>query len=187
VTLILASSSPRRAALLGAAGFVFSMAPAEVDERQHPGEDPREYVARLARAKAAAGGADSDGAFVLGADTTVVIESEVLGKPADAVEAAAMLRKLSGRTHEVLTGISVRRGSQRAESVEATQVHVAALSPAEISWYLSTGEYRGKAGAYAIQGLASRFVTGIDGSYANVVGLPVATVYRLLRQLGYED
>jgi septum formation protein len=185
VRLILASSSPRRAELLRAAGFAFQVEPVDIDERLVPGEDPRTYVARLAREKSDAVPTRDTEMFVLGADTSVVVGNELLGKPADAEEATQMLRKLSGRAHEVLTGVAVRRGARAAHAVASTLVEFTTLSDADIEWYLASGEYDGKAGAYAIQGRASRFIDRIDGSYSNVVGLPVATVHRLLRELGF--
>ena len=130
----------------------------------------------------------------LGADTTVVVDGEILGKPRDDEEAAAMLRRLSGRRHEVLTGISLRQGGYEVGRVESTAVWFSALTKEDIAWYVASGEGRDKAGAYAIQGLASRFIRRIEGSYANVVGLPVAAVAELLRSVlashtetGYSD
>ena len=120
---------------------------------------------------------------VLGADTTVVVDGEILGKPRDDEDAAGMLRKLSGKRHEVLTGVSLRHGAHEVGRVETTAVYVRVLSEEELSWYAASGEGRGKAGAYAVQGLASRFIPRIDGSYSNVVGLPVACVAELLRSL----
>lgn len=181
---MLASASPRRAELLERAGFAFDVAPADVDERRRPGEPPREYVARLAAEKAAAVASRRPDRVVIGADTTVVVDTAVLGKPRNPDDAARMLRLLSGRAHEVLTGVAVRRAGARAGAVEATAVHLAALDEAEIAWYVGTGEPFDKAGGYGAQGLASRFVTRIDGSWSNVVGLPVARVAQLLARLG---
>jgi septum formation protein len=186
VRLILASRSPRRAELLRAAGFAFHVQPVHIVEDARPGEDPREYVVRLAREKSAAVGPNDPDIFVLGADTAVVIGSELLGKPADAAHATSMLRRLSGRAHDVLTGVTIRHGERAAHAVASTRVEFAALSDADIEWYVASNEYNDKAGGYAIQGLASRFVDRIDGSYSNVVGLPVATVHRLLRELGFQ-
>jgi len=182
---ILASASPRRAELLRAAGFSFEVVVAGVDEREQPGETPSVYVRRLAAEKSAAALSiiKDPAAIVLGADTTVVVDGAILGKPAGDVEAAAMLRRLSGRAHQVLTGVSLRRGAQEIGRVESTTVHFAALSEEDIAWYVGSGEGGDKAGAYAIQGLASRFIPRIDGSYANVVGLPVALVAELLRDI----
>jgi septum formation protein len=182
--LVLASLSPRRADLLRAAGFNFEIFPVSLDERFNPGETPTEYVARLAEAKArAAVGAAAD-AVVLGADTTVVFRGQVMGKPADTADAARMLRQLSGHVHEVLTGICLLLAERSLVHVETTRVKVAPLTETEISWYVASGEPLDKAGAYAVQGSASRFIEGIEGSYTNVVGLPVASVYNLLRELG---
>lgn len=182
--LILASRSPRRADLLRAAGFRFEIEAAAVDERQRPGEPPRDYVLRVAADKAAAVSRRKPGRVVLGADTIVVIDAQVLGKPADDHEARAMLQMLSGRTHDVLTGVALRSGDHAVAEAVSTRVRFLPLSDEEIAWYVASGEPAGKAGAYAIQGLASRFVEWIDGSYSNVVGLPVATVYRLLVRAG---
>lgn len=183
--LILASSSPRRAELLGAARIPFDVFAVSVDETFRAGEHPRRAVARLAEAKATAASAQlpSD-AVVLAADTTVVVDDQALGKPVDAADAERMLRLLSGRTHEVLTGLCVASDGRRRVRVEATRVRMAALSDAEIAWYVGTSEPYDKAGGYAVQGLASRFIQAIDGSYSNVVGLPISSVYELLRDIG---
>ncbi len=183
--LILASSSPRRAELLHAAGFEFDVVAPTVDERIEPRESPAAYVERLAHAKAFAVSREKPGAVVLGADTTVVLDGRMLGKPADEREAEDMLAALSGRVHDVLTGVAVWRGTQRVGEVAVTRVRFLQLAPDEVAWYVASGEPRDKAGAYAIQGLAARFVDSIEGSYSNVVGLPVATVYRLLRGVGW--
>ena len=182
--LILASASPRRAELLRAAEIPFDVVPAGIDEQFQPGEPPEMAVARVAQSKAASVAAAHPGSVVLAADTTVVIDGEALAKPSDAADAARMLRMLSGRTHEVLTGVCARHGARRLVRVESTRVHVARLTEPEIAWYISTSEPYDKAGAYAVQGLASRFITGIEGSYSNVVGLPISRVYELLKELG---
>jgi len=183
VRLILASGSPRRAELLAAAGFTFEVRAPSVDERVQTGEDPQAHVLRLAQEKArAVDGGDPD-LVVLGADTVVVIDGLVLGKPADDRDAIEMLGRLSGRAHEVLTGIAVRGAGRLLTDVSRTTVRFVPLSPGEIAWYVASGEPRDKAGAYAIQGLASRFVDRIEGSYSNVVGLPIAAVYDLLKVL----
>jgi septum formation protein len=182
--LVLASASPRRADLLRAAGIPFEIFPVTVDERFCPGERPEDAVARLAEAKATAAAAAHPDAIVLGADTTVVISGEALGKPADDQDARRMLELLSGRTHEVLTGMCLQGHGRRLRHVEPSRVRMAMLGDAEIGWYIATGEPADKAGAYAVQGLASRFIEGIDGSYSNVVGLPVSRVYQLLKELG---
>jgi septum formation protein len=184
VRLTLASASPRRAELLAAAGIPFELITVEVDERPEPGEDAAAYVRRLASAKAKAAFRLAADALVLGADTTVVVDGTILGKPTDDAEAAEMLRSLSGRWHDVVTGVALCSPMFDIATVERSRVRFLPLSEAEISWYVSTGEPRDKAGGYAVQGFASRFVDRIEGSYSNVVGLPVASVYQLLRQVG---
>jgi septum formation protein len=181
--LILASSSPRRADLLTAAGFRFDVFPVEVDETPLDGEDAADYVRRLAVLKARASSCRNAGDVVLAADTTVVVDGRLLAKPRDEANARAMLETLSGREHSVLTGVAVRRGDVIRSAVEQTRVYFLQLTAAEIDWYVSSGEPADKAGAYAVQGLASRFVERLDGSYSNVVGLPVARVYEMLRDL----
>jgi septum formation protein len=188
--IVLASASPRRAELLTAAGIPFQGRAAHVDERLQPGEDPERYVRRVAANKARAVAAAVPGQAVLAADTVVLVEGQVLGKPRDAEDAKRMLRLLSGRTHQVLTAVTLltapgREGEPGFETeVAVTSVEFVPLEASEIDWYVATGEPADKAGAYAIQGLASRFVTRIDGSYSNVVGLPVALVYRLCTRAG---
>jgi septum formation protein len=184
--LVLASSSPRRAELLNAAGIEFDAMPADVDERVRDGESAERYTRRVADAKACRVLARSHGRPVVAADTVVVVDGQILGKPADAADARRMLRLLSGRRHEVVTAVSVSLGGEydscpTGTGVERTTVEFASLSDEEIDWYVASGEPMDKAGAYAIQGLGSRFVTRIDGSYSNVVGLPVALVYKLLK------
>jgi len=178
--LVLASASPRRRELLEAAGFAFDVAAADVDETPHAGETARAYVARLAEAKASVVLAARPEALVLGADTTVVVDGGILGKPGDADEAAAMLARLQGRAHEVLTGVALLGRHWQRVAVASTAVWFAPMSPAEIAAYVATGEPMDKAGAYGIQGWAARYVTRIDGSYSNVVGLPVALVQAML-------
>ena len=181
--LILASASPRRAEILRSAGIAFERRSAgSIDESVIPGEAPAEYVQRLAIEKAAVvpvSGAE----IILGADTTVVAEGEILAKPEDAQDAARMLRMLSGRDHQVLTGICLRSAEESIVDLAATTVTFARLDEAEIDEYVATGEAFDKAGAYGIQGHASKFVTAVNGCYFNVVGLPIALVYRHLRQL----
>src|SRR5271166_3831312 len=178
--LILASASPRRAELLRNVGIRFTIDPAHVPEEPLPGERPIAYAQRLAREKALAVFARRPADTVLGADTVVVVDEHLLEKPADEADAARMLRLLSGRTHDVITGVSlVAPGFQRIEA-EITQVTFTAMSGEEIAAYIATGEPMDKAGAYGIQGIASRWVTTIAGDYFNVMGLPVARVYRLL-------
>lgn len=182
VPLLLASASPRRAELLRAAGIPFDVFPADVDERQHAGEDASTYVQRLAAAKAAHVANTHPGRTVLGADTTVVVDGDVLGKPRDAAEAVAMLERLSGRSHLVLTGVCLIGPDGRTQrAVAVTTVDFRPLTAAEIEQYVASGEPMDKAGGYAIQGGAGRFVAQTDGDYDNVVGLPVALVVRLLR------
>lgn len=183
--LILASASPRRAELLEAAGVAFDVAPAGIDEQQLPGESALAHVERLAAAKAGAVAARYPDRPVLGADTVVVVDGAVLGKPADEADAGRMLRLLAGRTHEVLTGVALVWPAGRTRSrVTRTTVEMAPLDEAEIAWYVASGEGADKAGAYGVQGLASRFVTRVAGSYSAVVGLPVAAVHALLREAG---
>jgi septum formation protein len=184
--LILASASPRRAELLTAAGFTFETCAADVDERVIPGERPREYVRRLAQEKSAAALASrrrADHELIIGADTAVIVGDEILGKPANDGDAERMLRVLAGRAHVVMTGISVRAASGQMDDVVETVVYVRELSDAQVGWYVASGEGRDKAGAYAIQGLGSRFIPRIDGSYSNVVGLPVARVTELIERM----
>ncbi len=179
--LILASASPRRAELLRNAAIPFVVAPAHVREEPQPNETPLTYSQRLARDKALAIFASHPEDVVLGADTVVVVDGQLLEKPADADDAARMLRLLSGRTHQVITGICLAASGFERVEAEMTQVSFSPLSEAEIAAYVSTGEPMDKAGAYAIQGIASRWAQRIEGCYFNVVGLPVPRVYRLLR------
>lgn len=181
--IYLASQSPRRADLLRAAGLAFEVIAVDVDESAVPGESPEAYARRLAEAKARAGHERRPDGVVLGADTIVLVDGRVLGKPADDAEARAMLRMLSGRAHEVLTGVALASSAGVTSDIARTEVWFAALNDEQIAAYVATGEPRDKAGAYGVQGLASRFVDRIDGSYANVVGLPVALVYRMLARL----
>ena len=175
--LVLASQSPRRAEILRQAGIPFIVRVAPVDETPLAGERPEEYVERLAEAKARAVAAAAD-EIVLGADTTVVVDHEMLGKPADAADARRMLAMLSGRSHQVMTGICLQRGERRIRDHAVTEVWFAPMSARDIDHYVSSGEPMDKAGAYAVQGAASKFIPRIEGCYFNVVGLPVALVYR---------
>jgi septum formation protein len=179
--LVLASASPRRRELLLSAGFDVDVDPAHVDEALRPGEAPAGYIERVARAKALAVSGRHPDRTVIAADTAVLVDGVVFGKPADEAEAARMLRQLAGRSHEVWTGVVVARDGRMAYALERTTVWMLPLSDAEVSWYVASGEPLDKAGAYAIQGLASRFIPRIEGSWSNVVGLPVATVLQLLR------
>ena len=192
--LILASASPRRSELLTQAGFSFQVHPAHIPEDPNPGEDPIAYVVRLAREKAqavfdlfsGAPGLDSEtwesssSLVVLGADTTVTLDNHILGKPEDPADAARMLRLLSGRTHRVITGVALVTAQRTQVASEVTAVKFLALSEAEIAAYIATGEPMDKAGAYAIQGRAARWIPRIQGDYFNVVGLPLALVSTLL-------
>lgn len=182
--LILASASPRRAELLRAAGIRFITRAADLDETPQPGESVSDYVLRLSREKAAA--VAQPGELVLGADTTVIIGNEAAGKPVDAADAERMLCALSGQWHEVLTAVTLQHNDRAKSDVAVTRVKFARMSEAEIRWYIATGEVYDKAGAYAIQGFASLFIERIEGSYFNVVGLPVQMVYRLARELGVD-
>ena len=183
--LVLASASPRRAELLTAAGYDFTIDPADVDESVFAEETPEQYVLRVARDKArAVAGRRGPGAMVLGADTTVVVDGEILAKPADESDAARMLQALAGRVHDVLTGIVVVYGERELGEVVSTRVRLLPLDQDEIRWYVGTGEPMGKAGAYGIQGRAARFVDRIEGSWSNVVGLPVATVSEMIKRFG---
>ncbi len=194
--LILASASPRRAEILRRAGFRFIVRPANVDESVRPAETPAEQVTRLAREKALAAARRVRGpAIVIGADTVVVVGRKILGKPSSRRSARLMLRRLSGRTHRVLTGLALLglppgkrlpptgRGGKMLSAVESTRVTFAPLSTRQIEAYVKSGEPMGKAGAYAIQGGAGKFVTRIEGCYFNVVGLPLARLCRLLQQM----
>ena len=205
--LILASASPRRRELLTQAGFEFQIHPAHIPEDPHPNEDPIAYVTRLARQKAEAVyneilGTETDAGapglasetwestplgqrslIVLGADTTVTIDNHILGKPENAEDAARMLRLLSGRTHRVITGVALISATQQQVAAEVTAVQFLSLSEEEIQAYIATGEPSDKAGAYAIQGRAARWIPRIEGCYFNVVGLPIALVSTLLELL----
>lgn len=183
---ILASASPRRVELLRLAGLEVEILPSGADEAFRPGETPRDHVLRLAEAKAQAISGRHPEAWVLGADTIVVIDGEVLGKPEDIPAAKRMLRRLSGRPHEVLTGFSILRqagGFRLAEAVAST-VHFRTLTAGEIDWYAVSPEPYDKAGAYAAQGVAACFIREIRGSYTNVVGLPLCEVIEALQRLG---
>jgi septum formation protein len=184
--LVLASGSPRRRELLAGLGLAFEVRPVDLDEAVLPGEEPRSYVERLARAKAAACGRDSE--VILAADTTVVLDGAILGKPAGASEAEAMLGRLAGREHVVLTGVTVLEAAsgREATEVETSRVRIAPLSPERVRWYVATGEPLDKAGAYAIQGLGALLVEEVHGNYTNVVGLPLPLTGRLFGELGYD-
>ena len=181
--LTLASRSPRRAEILRAVGWEFAAIAADIDETRRESEDAVSYVQRLAQTKAETVVSKTSAPLVLGADTVVVIEGEILGQPRDDQDARRMLRLLSGKWHEVLTGVALLRVGTPPEVLidfARTRVRFAALSEAEINWYVATGEPRGKAGAYGIQGRAALFIEEIQGDYFNVVGLPVRLVYQLV-------
>jgi len=185
--LVLASASPRRSELLTQAGYRFRVHPAHINEDVLPGEDPILYVTRLAREKAeavfrelATASPDAEKTVVLGADTTVTLDNTILGKPADAADAARMLRLLSGRTHRVITGVALVTAAGVEVAAEVTAVRFLTLSDAEIAEYVAGGEPMDKAGAYAIQGRAARWIPRIEGCYFNVMGLPLALVSSLL-------
>ena len=184
--LVLASASPRRLQLLSAFGLRLEVAPVHIDETPLPGEAPGDLALRLAEHKAAAGAEGRPGRLVLAADTVVALEGDLLGKPADAAEAAAMLRRLSGRRHEVYTAVAARRDTARGARLSRSEVDFRALLPAEIDGYVGTGEPLDKAGAYGIQGLAAVFVARLCGSYSGVVGLPLHETAELLQDFGID-
>ncbi|HET8946133.1 MAG TPA: Maf family protein [Candidatus Polarisedimenticolia bacterium] len=185
--LILASASPRRADLLGMLGLRFETRPTGVDETPHPGEPARELAIRLARVKATAAVAAPGPSLVVAADTLVVLDGEVLNKPADRDEAARFLARLAGRTHEVMTGLAVRTHPEEdlVTDLAVSRVTFAPMSRQEIAWYAQSGEGLDKAGAYALQGIGSVFVTSVEGSYTNVIGLPMERLYPHLRRHGF--
>jgi septum formation protein len=194
--LVLASASPRRQELLRNAGIAFTVHATNIPELPQPGESGRDCAERLARQKALAAFHHRADAFVLGADTVVVVEGEILGKPRDHADAARMLRLLSGRTHQVTTGVCLVGPLLRTENqklvtafkdtrAETTLVTMTTLTDADIRSYIASGEPMDKAGAYAIQGIASRWIPRIEGDYFNVVGLPVALLFRMLQEYGW--
>ena len=179
--LVLASSSPRRTELLNRAGWPHEVVVAGIDETVRAKEDPATYVKRLARSKAEAVAERLEpGGFVLGADTTVVIDNQILGQPLDDADARRMLKLLNGKWHEVLTGVALLKvGGQTRVDHETTRVRFAEMSESEIDWYVASGEPVGKAGAYGIQGKAALFIEEIEGDYFNIMGLPIRLVYKL--------
>jgi septum formation protein len=191
--LILASSSPRRAEVMRNAGFVFEVRPADVDETRQAHEAAEAYVSRIAKAKAETVAqrvrAAGERAIVIAADTTVVAEGQILGKPRDADDARRMLRLFSGKTHEVLTALCVINipTGKEALHVERTRVDFLKMSEEEIESYIQTGEPFDKAGAYGIQGIAGRFATSIEGCYFNVLGLPLSRLWTTLQELGWKE
>ena len=183
---VLASSSPRRRELLATMGLVFEVVPPDVDEIYIPGETPQDHVARLSRTKALEVGIKERDCWILGADTIVVVDETILGKPKDEDEAYAMLKLLSGREHRVITGFFLYNrvlGAGKGEVIEST-VKVKELCSDEIEWYVRTGEPFDKAGAYAIQGIGMFMIESIRGSHTNVIGLPVCEVVQALHQVG---
>jgi septum formation protein len=187
--LYLASQSPRRRELLGRLGLPFGIIDLDVPEQRAPGEPAEDYVRRVAREKAGAGLLQVMGnptAVVLGSDTEVVLDDEVFGKPRDVADAAAMLRRLSGRTHQVISAVSLVSPSREMQTVSISDVSFAALTEVQIEAYLAGDQWQGKAGAYAIQGFAETFITRLSGSYSGVMGLPVHETAALLRQFGLE-
>jgi len=185
--IILASASPRRAELLKQIGVEFELVPSQIEERPHPDEAPGDYITRIARAKVVAVARERDSGLVIGADTVVVLDGRLIGKPQNQADAHRLLRLLSGKWHAVLTGVALYDVETRHEvaDYEKTLVKFAQLNDTEIDWYVNTGEPMDKAGAYGIQGLGGLFVEEIAGNYYNVVGLPIPLVYRLARRLGY--
>jgi septum formation protein len=181
--LVLASASPRRQELLRSAGITFEVQPAHIPEDPLPGEAAKDCAKRLAREKALAVARQRPHDIVLGADTVVVVDGQLLGKPSDAADAARMLRMLSGREHQVITGVCLVVNGQPSVASEMTIVTVSEITDKEIADYVAIGEPMDKAGAYAIQGIASRWIPRIEGDYSNVVGLPVALVFRTLREV----
>ena len=187
VMLYLASRSPRRSELLARLGVAFGLLEVDVPEARVPGEPPADYVRRVAREKAGAGllaVVGTPGAVVLGSDTEVVLGDEVFGKPRDAADASAMLRRLSGRTHQVLSSVWLVSADREVQAMSASDVTFAPLDDARIADYVATGECDGKAGAYAIQGIAEVFVSRLDGSHSGVMGLPLHETARLLAKFG---
>jgi len=182
--IVLASGSPRRRELLRNLGLSFDVVPADIDETAHPGETPEALVRRLSGAKAAAVARAHPEALVIAADTVVVLDDEILGKPKDEGENRAFIARLQGRTHEVYTGHAVVLGERCLEAVVKTSVCFRPLSEGEIDWYAHTGEGRDKAGGYAIQGYGAALVREIHGCYFNVVGLSVATLVEMVREVG---
>lgn len=187
--LHLASRSPRRSELLARLGLDFGVLALDIPEQREPGEPPEDYVRRVAREKAGAGllrVVGNPDALVLGADTEVVLDDQVFGKPRDAAEAAAMLRRLSGRTHRVLSAVSLVSRDREAQAVSVSEVRFAELDDAQIDAYVGSGEPEGKAGGYAVQGRAQAFIAHLSGSHSGVMGLPLFETARLLRQFGVQ-
>ncbi len=182
--LVLASSSPRRRDILEGLGLVFDVVSPDLDEVMQPNESAREFVARMALEKASS--AVTEDHVVLAADTVVVLDGQVLGKPADAYHAQAMLSRIEGTAHEVLTGVAVALDDQHVTTVVRSRVTMSPMSERDIAWYVGTGEPLDKAGSYALQGIGMAFVEGVDGSVTNVIGLPVQETRQLFNQLGMD-
>ena len=185
---ILASQSPRRRELLASIGLTFEVMPSDVPEVHQPGESPEEYVARLSRDKAEAIASKHDDAWIIAADTTVLLGDELLEKPADAADARRMLATIAGKTHIVYTGVTLQNAALgwRDTRVAESEVRMLPLDERDIAWYVSTGEPLDKAGAYAVQGIGAMFIDSIHGSYTNVVGLPLALLFQMLRRAGVD-
>lgn len=188
VKFILASASPRRRELLASIGLAFEVKPSNVPEVRQEGEAPEEYVARLSRDKAHALASQHPDQWVIAADTTVLLGEELLEKPVDAQDAARMLGTIAGKTHIVYTGVTLENAGRgyRDTRVAESEVRMLPLDEREIEWYVKTGEPLDKAGAYAVQGIGAMFIDSIHGSYTNVVGLPLATLFQMLRRAGID-
>ena len=178
--LVLASGSPRRSEIMNSVGWAFTKDVPDIDESEREGEDPATYVQRLAKEKAEAVAASHPGGIILAADTTVVIDDQIISKPTDVDDARRMIRMLSGNWHEVLTGIAVMKNSSVDVGMESTRVKFASMNDAEIEFLVKKGDPLDKAGAYAVQAQAALFIEGIEGDYWNVVGLPISLVYRMV-------
>lgn len=179
--LILASGSPRRAEILTSVGWEFTKDSADIDETELKGETPEDYVQRLAKEKAETVAQKYENAIVLGADTTVVINNQIIGKPLDLADARQMIKMLAGNWHEVLTGVALVKNSKSLVGLQRTRVKFAEMSDEEIEFLVNYGEPLDKAGAYAVQAQAALFIEKIEGDYWNVVGLPISLVYQLLQ------
>jgi septum formation protein len=188
VTFILASASPRRRELLASIGLEFEVRPSNIPEIRLEGEAPEEYVARLSREKAQALAGAHPSSWIIAADTTVLLGDELLEKPVDGRDAQRMLAAIAGRTHIVYTGVTLQNVDRAYHDtrIAESEVRMLPLSAGEIEWYVGTGEPLDKAGAYAVQGLGAMFIESIHGSYTNVVGLPLATLYQMLRRAGLD-
>ncbi|HJQ39197.1 MAG TPA: Maf family protein [Thermoanaerobaculia bacterium] len=187
-TFILASASPRRRELLTSLGLDFDVIPSHVPEVHQEGEAPEEYVARLSRDKAHALAVQYPARWVIAADTTVLLGEQLLEKPVDERDAVRMLGTIAGKTHVVYTGVTLEHAetNYRDTRVAESEVRMLPLSPREIEWYVATGEPLDKAGAYAVQGIGAMFIDSIHGSYTNVVGLPLATLFQMMRKAGID-